>query len=55
MLDGKLSGRMKTREALINSSHVIPAKAGIQIACYWIPGLRYAPPGMTIHQNFLNP
>jgi hypothetical protein len=39
-----------TREGLINSSFVIPAEAAIQqylITNNWIPGLRYAPPGMT--------
>jgi hypothetical protein len=39
-----------TREGLINSSFVIPVEAAIQqylITNNWIPGLRYAPPGMT--------
>ena len=41
---------LRSKKTLIHSFVVIPAKAGIQLTIeleYWIPGLRYAAPGMT--------
>jgi hypothetical protein len=42
------SGRLNQRHLPPPPTPVIPAKAGIQPAVKkWIPGLRFAPPGMT--------